>query len=203
MNKQLNIHKKIILASESPRRRNLLALLGLDFDVKPAFIDEDSIIMEGTPEEYVQKLSLLKAKKIADEEKTDTIVIGADTIVVLENQVLNKPIDESDAYKMLRRLSGKTHQVYTGIALVEALKGNSFTTYKKTDVSFRYLEDEEILSYIKSGSPLDKAGSYGIQDDFGAVFVSHINGCYYNIVGLPLELLYTSLKMFSENKSKE
>jgi septum formation protein len=181
----------------------LLALLGLDFDVKPAFIDEDSIIMEGTPEEYVQKLSLLKAKKIADEEKTDTIVIGADTIVVLENQVLNKPIDESDAYKMLRRLSGKTHQVYTGIALVEALKGNSFTTYKKTDVSFRYLEDEEILSYIKSGSPLDKAGSYGIQDDFGAVFVSHINGCYYNIVGLPLELLYTSLKMFSENKSKE
>lgn len=202
MNKKINIEKRIILASESPRRKKLLALLGFDFEVIPAYIDEDSIIMDGLPENYVQKLSLMKAEKVANEITDNAIVIGADTIVVLGSQVLNKPTDEYDAYNMLRQLSDNTHQVYTGIALVDVSSKLTLTSYKKTNVTFRFLEDEEIWAYIRSGSPMDKAGSYGIQDDFGAVFVSHIDGCYYNIVGLPLELLYLSLKSFVKELSE-
>lgn len=202
MNKKLNIEKRIVLASESPRRKKLLALLGFDFEVIPAYIDEDSIAIDGLPEDYVQKLSLMKAEKVASKMKDDAIVIGADTIVVLGSQVLNKPIDEYDAYNMLRQLSDNTHQVYTGLALVDVSSKLAQTSYKKTNVTFRFLEDEEIWAYINSGSPMDKAGSYGIQDDFGAVFVSHIDGCYYNIVGLPLELLYSSLKSFVKELSE-
>lgn len=202
MNKKINIEKRIILASESPRRKKLLALLGFDFEVIPAYIDEDSIIIDGLPENYVQKLSLMKAEKVANEITDNAIVIGADTIVVLGSQVLNKPTDEYDAYNMLRQLSDNTHQVYTGIALVDVSSKLTLTSYKKTNVTFRFLEDEEIWAYIRSGSPMDKAGSYGIQDDFGAVFVSHIDGCYYNIVGLPLELLYLSLKSFVKELSE-
>jgi septum formation protein len=109
---------------------------------------------------------------------------------------LNKPTDEEDARKMLRTLSHNTHTVYTGIALIEARSDKRMVTLQKTEVTFRELDDEEIAAYVATGSPLDKAGAYGIQDDFGAVFVSNISGCYYNIVGLPLELLYTTMKRF-------
>ena len=125
----------------------------------------------------------------------DAIVIGSDTTVVLDGQVLNKPIDADDAVSMLRRLSGRTHTVHTGLALFGRGRGlSSRRASRATDVTFRDLSDEEIRAYVGTGSPLDKAGAYGIPDDFGAVFVSRVEGCYYTIVGLPLELLYTELR---------
>jgi septum formation protein len=107
---------------------------------------------------------------------------------------LHKPKDCNEAFEILKNLSGRTHQVYTGITLINNYSQKIINEYSKTDVTFRELSDDEIYAYIESGSPMDKAGAYGIQDDFGAVFVRHINGCYYNIVGLPIELFYRMLK---------
>ena len=185
----------IILASKSPRRKKLLEQINLKFEVFDSGFDEDSIVFS-EPENYCQILALSKAKNVAEKLQNPSVVIGADTIVVLDNEILNKPIDEQNAYDMLKKLSGKTHTVYTGLAFVFSGKMNAKTCYQKTEVTFRVLEDDEINEYIKSGSPLDKAGAYGIQDDYGAVFVNHIVGCYYNIVGLPLELFYTKLNEF-------
>jgi septum formation protein len=128
----------------------------------------------------------------------DAIVIGADTIVVIDDEILNKPKSENDAKEMLRRLSGRTHTVFTGVSVVRTDVENPITNYKATEVTFRDLTDREIELYVSTGSPMDKAGAYGIQDDIGAVFISHINGCYYNIVGLPLELLYGMMQQFPE-----
>ncbi len=124
------------------------------------------------------------------------IVIGSDTTVVLDGVVLNKPVDAEDAVRMLRTLSDRTHTVYTGLAVVDASTGTHIAVHRSTKVTFRPLDAVEINAYVASGSPLDKAGAYGIQDDFGAVFVRNVEGCYYTIVGLPLELLYTSLRQF-------
>lgn len=142
----------------------------------------------------MQRLAIGKAADIASRLKEKHLVIGADTTVVLERSILNKPANKVEAKSMLERLSGKTHTVYTGIALVAAPEGIKISAVQKTDVTFRPLQKEEIALYVDSGSPMDKAGSYGIQDDFGAVFVEHINGCYYTIVGLPLEMLYRKLR---------
>ena len=172
--------------------------LGFEFTVQPALIDEDNHhTLE--PKAKVVRLALDKALYVADQQSQASLVIGADTIVVLDGEILNKPLDENDAFIMLRKLSNRTHTVYTGIALVRHPDKKVMTNVQETDVSFRYLGDEEINAYIKSGSPMDKAGAYGIQDDFGAVFVNNIRGCYYNIVGLPLEMLYTALNNFLKN----
>ncbi len=191
----IDINKPIVLASQSPRRKFLLEMLGLKFDVFPASIDEvntDNL----PPAEYVMKLAGEKAKEASKLYKKDALFIGSDTIVVLGNVVLEKPADKADAKSMLKTLSNNTHTVFTGVALYDSLQKSLELKYEATQVSFRELGDKEIDAYIATGSPMDKAGAYGIQDDFGAVFVNRIEGCYYNIVGLPLQLLY---KMLSEH----
>ena len=188
--------KPIILASRSPRRIHLLHQIGLSFTVQESGVDEH--ISDGiAPEEVVRRLSLEKASRVA-ERLHDGIVIGADTIVVLDGKILGKPSSKGEAISMLSQLGGKTHTVFTGFALIDVESQKSYVDYEKTEVTFRRLSNEEIESYVESGSPMDKAGAYGIQDDFGAVFVERINGCFYTVVGFPLSKFYTSWNMFLE-----
>ena len=191
----LNLNVPFILASKSPRRRRLLTQLGFEFGIMPAEIDEDDIDIND-PAEFVTSLALAKAETIAAKLDEKAVILGSDTTVVIDGKMINKPADKDEAFRMLKTLSGRTHTVYTGIALVESVSGRFVTDLQKTDVHFRELDDDEIKAYIDTGSPMDKAGAYGIQDDFGAVFVDNIEGCYYNIVGLPLELFYRKLKEF-------
>jgi len=134
-----------------------------------------------------EKLGLAKTKV------KDGIIITADTIVVLNKTILGKPISKKDAFRILNLLSGKTHLVYTGYSIFNYSNDKMITEYEKTEVTFRKLTNEEIKEYIAGGSPMDKAGAYGIQDDFGAVFIKKINGCYYNVVGLPIAKFYHAL----------
>jgi septum formation protein len=187
----------LILASQSPRRSQLLKQIGLEFSVQPSGITEE-IDMHSTFAENVRRLSLRKAEDIAG-KTTNGIIIGSDTIVVIEQSVLGKPTSRDHAIDMLLSLSGKTHIVYTGFALVDAHTKKRYIDHDETEVTFRDLQKDEIVSYVASGSPMDKAGSYGIQDDFGAVFVQKIVGDYYTVVGLPLSKFYTALKKFTED----
>ncbi|HRP02254.1 MAG TPA: Maf family protein [Candidatus Kapabacteria bacterium] len=187
----------VILASASARRRQLLSFLNIDFKVEIADIDEN-ISLDLPPEEYCKQLAFSKAKIVALHHTEATLIIGADTIVYLNGEIINKPSDREEAYSILSQLSGNTHKVYTGLALINSVTMDSIVDYQVSDVTFRKLSDKEIWAYIDSGSPMDKAGAYGIQDDFGAVFVQDIRGCYYNIVGLPLQLLYSNLVTFIE-----
>jgi len=192
----IKLNNKVVLASASPRRKQLLSLIINEFDICPSGYDESEITIRN-PNDYVTKLAYQKAHYVAKNQFDNSVVIGADTCVVLDNEILNKPESKEHAFEMLKKLSGNTHQVFTGLSLIHLSENKIFNSFKKTDVTFRNLTDNEIKEYIKTGSPMDKAGAYGIQDDFGAVFVSKINGCYYNIVGLPLELLYKELKNFN------
>ncbi|MGA1307051.1 MAG: Maf family protein [Candidatus Kapaibacteriota bacterium] len=193
----------LILASQSPRRRQLLSQIGLDFSVLPADIDEDAVSLTLTPVDYVRELSERKALCIREEiGGAKAIILGADTIVVIDGRILNKPANPDEAYAMLKQLSNRMHEVFTGITLVESHTGRIVSEVQRTEVYFRELEDKEIWDYIASGSPMDKAGAYGIQEDYGAVFVSKINGCYYNVVGLPLEKLYGMLSSTSLGERK-
>ncbi|HET7153125.1 MAG TPA: Maf family protein [Candidatus Kapabacteria bacterium] len=185
--------KPIILASASPRRIQLLRQIGIECAVHPSNVDEDTD--HNDPVHYVEELALRKAREVGN-RFPDGIIIGADTIVVLNNTVLGKPKDTNDAKRMLRTLSGNTHTVYTGFCIIDAEK--TVCDHEKTDVTFRELNDREIAEYVAAGSPMDKAGAYGIQDDFGAVFVTRIVGDYYTVVGLPLAKLYTRLKEFAQ-----
>lgn len=193
------ISMTLYLASASPRRAQLVRLLGIkDIIISPTHVDEtyDSKL---APAEYVEQLALEKAKALLPKlsENEQGIIIGADTTVVLENAILGKPNDANDAKAMLRRLSGNTHIVYTGVAIVDSISGKEHSFVEKTFVTFRELSDKEIADYVASGSPMDKAGAYGIQEDHGAVFVSRIEGDYYNVVGLPLCSLYLALRDFA------
>jgi septum formation protein len=187
---------QIILASQSPRRINLLKSLGLKFAVRPANINEE-IGGKLSPLNYCKKLSLLKTKSVTvadfNEMNSPKIVIAADTIVVLKNEIINKPKNEIDAFNILKKLSKNNHFVYTGVTVANSANGKTITKHSRTTVYFRELLDSEIYNYIKTGSPLDKAGAYGIQDDYGALFVKRIEGCYNNVIGLPLELLFRML----------
>jgi septum formation protein len=195
LNDLLRLPLPLVLASQSPRRAALLRHVGFSFSTVVPNVDEDSVDTTLDPARYVEDLALMKARRGAELVGEPAIVIGSDTTVVLDGAVLNKPADADDACRMLRTLSGRTHTVYTGLALVAGPTGtHTLVTSRATQVTFRGLDDEEIRAYVATGSPLDKAGAYGIQDDFGAVFVSRVDGCYYTIVGLPLELLYTSLR---------
>ena len=188
--------RPIILASRSPRRIHLLRQIGFSFTVQESGVDEH--VPDGiAPEEAVRRLSLEKANRVA-ERLHDGIVIGADTIVVLGEKILGKPSSKEEAVSMLSKLGGRTHTVFTGFALVDVESQKSYVDYEKTEVTFRRLGKEEIESYVESGSPMDKAGAYGIQDDYGAVFVERINGCFYTVVGFPLSKFYTSWNMFLE-----
>jgi septum formation protein len=189
--------RTLILASQSPRRAALVRLLGIrDIQIQPADLVE-AFDPERIASENVRLLALHKARHIAEQIERPGVVLGADTTVVLDGAVLNKPIDAEDAVRMLQALSGQTHTVYTGVALVDAHTKREDSFVESTDVTFRPLTNEEIRSYVASGSPMDKAGAYGIQEDFGAVFVRHIDGDYYNVVGLPLCRLYVALKQFA------
>jgi septum formation protein len=181
----------IILASGSPRRKKLLKQLNLKFKVLRVDVDESFKVGE-KPLQIVKRLSKSKLDK-AIETKAKGIIITADTIVTLNGKVMGKPRNEIDAEKMLKTLSGNTHTVYTGFSICNTINGKMLTDYEKTLVTFTKLTIKEIREYIAGGSPMDKAGAYGIQDDYGAVFIKKINGCYYNVVGLPLTKLYKSL----------
>ena len=188
----LALQVPLVLASQSPRRRHLLDQLGLTFSVQPSEAEE--IWPDGLPpQEAVEALALQKASPVAA-ANPEALTLGADTIVVLDEEVLVKPADASEACAMLRRLSGATHTVFTGIALVHPASGRRVTTHEATAVTFAPLRAEEIRAYVASGSPLDKAGAYGIQDDHGALFVRRIEGDYYTVVGLPLHRLYRTLQ---------
>ena len=186
----------LYLASASPRRAALVRLLGVRRIAVKASGIEEPMHSEMSPAENVRSLALHKARHVA-EQLDDGIVLGADTTVVINGQVLEKPRDEEDAFRMLRLLSGDTHTVYTGVALIHCHTKKEEAFVESTDVTFRQLEDDDIRSYVASGSPMDKAGAYGIQEDFGAVFVRHIDGDYYNVVGLPICRLFVTLKHFA------
>lgn len=190
------VKKKLILASGSPRRRLLLSQIGLDIEVCQSGIHEEFDLSK-SPEYNVQKIALKKAQSVIH-LFDDAIIIGADTIVVQNGNILGKPVDSKEAKLMLHKLSGKIHTVYTGFALVDCPTQKWLTSFEKTLVKFRELSSEEIEQYVKSGSPMDKAGAYGIQDDYGAVFVEKIDGCFYNVVGFPLAQFYKSLKEFQK-----
>ena len=183
--------QRLILASTSPRRRELLGLLGLPFEVVTSRYDEaqvDPVSM--APADYVRQLAQGKAAEVAGRTDGDALIIGADTTVVLDGQFLNKPSDAADARRMLRTLSGRTHEVYTGLCL---RRGETIALdYAVTKVSFDTLTDDTIAAYAATGEPLDKAGAYGIQGK-ALSFIPSIQGDYFNVVGLPLEYLRNML----------
>ena len=181
----------VFLASKSPRRRKLLKQLNIKFKSFSVEMDE-KIHPNEKPSNSVLRLSQEKLE-LAKLKVKKGIVITADTIVVLNKTVLGKPKNKKDAFRILKLLSGKTHVVYTGYSIFNFTNNKTISEYEKTEVTFRDLNDEEIKEYINGGSPMDKAGAYGIQDDFGAVFINKINGCYYNVVGLPLAKFYHAL----------
>jgi len=188
----INFSSPVYLASKSPRRKKLLSQLNIKFKVINIHFNETGKNGE-SPSGMVKRLSKEKMAK-AREIIHDGVIITADTIVVIDNKILGKPKDKKDAEKILKKLSGRTHTVYTGFSVFNSANNKFITEYEKTNVAFRKLEQNEIDNYIASGTPMDKAGAYGIQDDFGAVFIKKINGDYYNVVGLPLSSLYDSLK---------
>ncbi len=179
---------QLILASASPRRKELLGLFHVPFTIRVADIDET---MDNTkiPFDEVARVSRLKA--LAVERQADDIVIAVDTIVVCQGRILGKPRDEEDAFQMLRLLSGRDHQVMTGMTVLRA--DQTFTVTEVTDIHFRSLSDQEIRAYIATGEPMDKAGSYGIQGG-AAIFAERIHGDYYNVVGLPVCRLWQLLQ---------
>ena len=179
---------ELVLASASPRRRELLTMIGLHFTVTPSDTDEDIPLL--APDEYVQKLALLKAQAVKKDLK-NCCVIGADTIVLLNGEIIGKPKDQSDAVSILHRLNGNTHTVYTGLAVLT--DDQTQLCYDKTLVTFTAMSNEEILSYVATGEPMDKAGAYGIQGP-GGMFIEQIKGCYFTVIGMPLFKLYQMLK---------
>lgn len=185
---------KYILASASPRRRELLTQAGIEYTVIPSEVEEK--ITKAIPSDVVMELARLKAEDVFNKHgNEDCTVIGADTVVVYRNEILGKPSDEDEACDMLSMLSDRTHQVYTGVAMVSVKQGKKEvrTFYECTDVTFYPISREEIAAYAATGDPLDKAGSYGIQGPF-AVHIRGIEGDYNNVVGLPIARLYQELK---------
>lgn len=175
------VNKELILASASPRRKEILALAGFDFKVRVANVEE-VIDPALSPSKLVMSLSLQKAQAVAQLNE-HSIVIGSDTVVVLDGKVLGKPADEENAVQMLSLLSGRTHEVYTGVSLVCGEKKHSF--FECTKVKFQPLSEEQIAAYVSTGEPMDKAGAYGIQGK-GCVLVEGIEGDYFNVVGFPV-----------------
>ena len=199
-------NKKIILASGSPRRKELLAQIGLSFTVRVSEADEHT--EETKPEKLVCILSERKVlavwDELTEEEKKESILIGADTVVAVDDRILGKPADETEAFQMIKLLQGRSHQVYTGVTILrqgglQPLEEGTSTCsiqkkqfFEKTDVMVYPMSEEEITAYVKTGEPLDKAGAYGIQGSFAA-YIQGINGDYSNVVGLPVGRLYHEL----------
>ncbi len=184
--------KRLILASQSPRRIELLKKIIANFDIQASHVEET--LDTNDPITFVREISKRKATEIA-EKINSGIIVGADSIVVSNGRILGKPQNKNEALEMLMLLSGRTHQVFTGFTIIETPAGEVFTDYEVTDVVFRKLTTWEIERYVQVAQPFDKAGAYGIQDE-SAIFVEKINGCFYNVMGLPLTKLYNSLKPF-------
>ena len=192
----------LILSSNSPRRKELLAGLGIPFKV---------LVIQGIDEtfpdtlpapEIAEYIAVKKAEPYRESlTGTDNTVLTADTVVVLDGEVMGKPTDEQDAYRMLRRLSGNTHQVYTGVCLTTATARKHFSVC--TDVTFKALSDEEIWHYIHEYHPLDKAGAYGIQEWIGYIGITSIRGSYYNVMGLPVQRIYEELRKMPKSHGSE
>lgn len=192
----MTLSKPLVLASRSPRRRYLLRQIGLRFRVRESGVEEE-YEAHLTPEQYVRLLARRKAAAVASTIR-NAYVVGADTIVVLGKTILEKPRDAHDAERMLAALSGRTHKVFTGFTIIDRPSDRSVTDVERTRVTFRTLSPGEISEYVRSGSPMDKAGAYGIQDDYGAVFVKRIEGCFYNVVGFPLARFVTTMERFEQ-----
>lgn len=184
---------KTVLASASERRQELLCRLVKEFDIIVSDFDENAVPFEGSIDKYVKDVALGKAVDVQKKLNEDSIIISADTIVTLDNKILGKPKDEEDAFNIIKSLQGRTHSVYSGIVVINTAKKIIKQESLATEVTFSEISDEEILEYIKTGEPLDKAGAYGIQG-IGGIFVEEIKGCYYNVVGLPLNKLKAMLK---------
>ena len=188
--------EKIVLASASPRRRELLEQIGIKFDIVVSNEPEDEIDKSLSPENYTSELALMKAcnvaKKLTGTKRKDSLIIAADTVVYSDGKILGKPKDSDDAFRILKSLSGKAHEVYTGICVMRLTDGYATSKRIKTTVKSNELTDKTIKAYIKTGEPADKAGAYGIQGR-GAVLVEEICGDYFNVVGLPLSALYDVL----------
>lgn len=183
----------IILASKSPRRQQLLHSLGIEFIVQTKEVEEvypESLSNENVP----VFLAELKAKAFADELNNNDLLITADTVVCLNQQILGKPKDYNEAFEMLSKLSGKEHQVITGVCLTAKHKSYSF--FSNTNVQFKTLTNAEIEYYISEFKPYDKAGAYGIQEWIGAIGITHIEGSFYNVMGLPIQKLYAEIQKF-------
>ena len=183
---------RLILASSSPRRLELLRNAGFDFDVQASNIIE-KIEPSEPPEEFARRAAREKAVQVAASSPQGSLVLGADTVVVIDGETLGKPSGIDDAARMLRLLSGRTHQVHTGICLVRAPDKIAALKHETTLVTFRELDEVEIRDYLKSGEPMGKAGAYAVQG-LASRFVTGISGCYSNVVGLPVALVYETLK---------
>lgn len=192
---------RLVLASASPRRRELLAQIGLMPEIIPSTIEEKITVSE--PEEVVLELSRQKAMDVASGREPETLVIGADTVVAAGGRILGKPVDHEQAKEMISLLEGGTHQVYTGVTLVYCGKaGEQIKSFvEKTDVYVYPMTEKEILEYANSEEPLDKAGAYGIQGKFAA-FIKGIDGDYNNVVGLPVGRVYQEIKKLLEEEEK-
>jgi len=185
--------KKIVLASKSPRKKELLKQFGIKFTVDVSNIEE-KVNPKLEPKQVAKQLSLIKAKDVARRHE-DAIIIAADTFVVLDNEIIGKPKSEGDAKKILKKLSNKPHLVMTGFTVIDTKTGRTITKSVETKVYFKKLTTNEIDNYVKSGEPLDKAGAYGIQEK-GAIFIEKIEGDYSNVIGLPIFKLMETLKEF-------
>lgn len=195
-----DVRWKIILASNSPRRKELLAGLDLQFEVR---------VLQDIDESYPYDLPTLKIAEFISKKKADAyvetiaddeLVITADTVVILGDEVMGKPHDEADAKRMLGELSGRTHQVATGVTLSTKERQMSFSVV--TDVTFKQLSADEIDYYVRTYHPMDKAGAYGIQEWIGYIGVTALKGSYFNVMGLPVQRIYEALKTFSDSKSE-
>lgn len=182
---------ELILASASPRRKELLEQIGMSFRIIPAKGEEKNT--KKLPHEVVMELSAQKAMEVAKLQTEDCLVLGADTIVAVGEEILGKPKDEQDALRMLMLLQGRKHEVYTGVTLYETGREKINTFYEKTEVYMYPMTEEELVEYIKTGEPMDKAGAYGIQG-IGAKLIQKIHGDYNNVVGLPVARIYQEIK---------
>ncbi len=190
--------KQIVLASSSPRRSSLLRQIGITFEIVLPDVDESRYSFEGDPSGTVERLALAKARSAAGRvDARGRLVLGADTVVLFEDEVIGKPKDAEDACAMLQKLAGRSHRVLTGFALLDPRTNRSVTAHEWTAVSMRELTDAEIHAYVDTGEPLDKAGSYGAHA-LGAGLITRVEGCFYNVIGLPLARLLMTLKNFDD-----
>jgi len=187
----------VILASESPRRYELLKMIGLNFKVRPSHIEEKNH-RNLKPVEYALQNAQDKGKFVAA-QYPESIVISADTIVVLNNKIIEKPKNETDAFDILRSLNGKTHEVITAFSIYLEKENKSLSDFEITKVKFRRLQQVEIEAYIETGEPFDKAGGYGAQG-IGSLIIEKVNGCFYNVVGFPLGRFFQRLSTFLNDK---